>query len=74
MGDKLRRVEAHLLDIADKDYYGRLLKLDIHKFFRPNQKFASVDELLVAIKADEVAARKWFKEHALAAGKVLTDT
>ena len=29
VGDKIRRVEAHLLDIADKDYYGQHLQLDL---------------------------------------------
>jgi riboflavin kinase/FMN adenylyltransferase len=65
VGDKGRRVEAHLLDIADKDYYGQKLKLDILYFHRPNQTFGSVDELLAVMKDDEVTAREWFKHHTL---------
>lgn len=65
VGDSGRRVEAHLLDAADKDYYGLKLELDISHFHRPNQTFETVDELLIAMKDDEVTARNWFKEHTL---------
>ncbi len=61
IGDTGRRVEAHLLDIADVDHYGQKLKLDVLYFHRPNQTFESTAELIVAMKADEAAARKWFK-------------
>ncbi|HSX23882.1 MAG TPA: riboflavin kinase [Candidatus Saccharimonadales bacterium] len=61
VGDRGRRIEAWLLDIEDKDYYGLELKLDIRKYHRPNQTFDSVDELLVAMKADEATARQWFQ-------------
>ena len=61
VGDKDRRVEAHLLDIEDKDYYGLDISLDIKKFHRPNKTFGSIEELKIAMKDDEIAARKWFK-------------
>lgn len=60
LGDTVRRVEAHLLDIADKDYYTLPVMLDIESFHRPNITFASIDDLLEAMKQDEAAARKWF--------------
>lgn len=60
MGDPERRVEAHLLDIPDKDYYGDMLQLQVCYFHRPNQLFDSVDELLEAMKDDETRARVWF--------------
>jgi len=60
VGDEERRVEAHLLDINDEDYYGQQLRLRIEHFHRSNVQFASVDELTVAIRTDEAAARKWF--------------
>jgi riboflavin kinase / FMN adenylyltransferase len=63
IGDTQRRVEAHILDLPDKDYYGQKLELDVAYFHRPNQKFDSIDDLLVAMKADEVAARSWFEQH-----------
>lgn len=61
VGDTTRRVEAYLLDIADKDHYNERLKLDIRRFYRPNEKFDSVEELLVQMKKDEQDARDWFK-------------
>ncbi len=64
MGDTARRVEAHLLDITDKDYYDLPLKVSIEHFHRPNQKFASAAELIEAMQADEAAARHWFTARA----------
>ena len=63
MGDTTRRIEAYLLDIPDQDYYGQELRLNVQYFHRPNQTFASVDDLLVAMKADETTARQWFQDH-----------
>ena len=63
VGAKEYRIEAHLLDIADKDYYGETLKVDVHHFHRQNVMFESVDELLKAMQTDDLAARKWFKEN-----------
>jgi riboflavin kinase/FMN adenylyltransferase len=60
VGDTVRRVEAYLVDIADRDYYGMRLSLSIEKFHRANETFASVDELVKNIKKDETAARSWF--------------
>lgn len=65
-GDERRRVEAHLLDIEDRDYYSQELRLDVRHFHRPNQKFGSLKELIRAIKTDEAAGRRWFKQHKLA--------
>jgi riboflavin kinase / FMN adenylyltransferase len=55
-----RRVEAHLLDIPDKDYYGELLQLEIIKFYRPTETFKNVDILIGKMHSDETAARDWF--------------
>ncbi|HUY85032.1 MAG TPA: riboflavin kinase [Candidatus Dormibacteraeota bacterium] len=62
MGDTVRRVEVYLLDIPDKDYYDLPLKVSIERFHRANQKFASADELIEAMRADEATARRWFAE------------
>jgi len=59
MGDKRRRVEAHLFDIPDKDYYGQALSLSLRHYYRPNRTFTDVDQLLEAMRADEAAARQW---------------
>jgi riboflavin kinase/FMN adenylyltransferase len=61
LGDTERRIETHLLDISDKDYYGMPIELSIEYFHRPNQTFASVQKLLRVMKTDESAARQWFK-------------
>ena len=60
IGDKSRRVEAHLLGIPDIDYYGHRLVLDIQHYHRANKKFGSINDLIVAIKSDEQAAQQWF--------------
>lgn len=60
VGDKTRRVEAHILDIADKDYYDQKLEIEVAYFYRPNEKFDSIDELLVQMRKDEHDARIWF--------------
>ena len=63
LGDTVRRVEAYLLDIPDKDYYGETLELNVEHFHRLNQTFENVQELKVAMKNDESVGRKWFSEH-----------
>lgn len=64
VGDTLRRVEAYLFDIPDEDYYDEQLSLSVESFHRENQNFASVDELLVAMKDDETKALEWFDSQA----------
>lgn len=61
VGDTTRRVEAHILDIADKDYYDQKLEIEAAYFYRPNERFDSIDELLVQMKKDEHDARVWFE-------------
>lgn len=60
MGDTERRVEAHLLDIPDQDYYGEAISMTLERYHRPNRTFADMEGLIKAMKADEAAARKWF--------------
>jgi len=59
VGDTIRRVETHVLDAEDIDYYGLEIIIDIHEFHRSNQNFGSIDELLIAMKSDEEAGRAW---------------
>lgn len=63
MGDTERRVEAHVLDIPDEDYYGQALMVQIVYFYRKNQTFESVEKLMQVIKADDATARQWFRAH-----------
>jgi FAD synthase len=61
MGETSRRVEAHILDIPDEDYYTEPLRLTVSYFHRPNHKFENMEALIQAMQADETAARQWFK-------------
>ena len=65
VGDTQRRVEAHLLDFPDHDYYGQHLILEVAYYHRANITFGSVEALLVAMKEDEAAGRAWFARHPL---------
>lgn len=44
-------VEAHILDF-DQDIYGQVVKLEVHKFLRPIQKFATLGEVQKQVKKD----------------------
>lgn len=63
VGAKSYRVEAHLLAVADEDYYGMTMRLEICHFYRPNEQFASIDELVAAMHDDEAALRQWMTQH-----------
>ena len=60
MGEQERRVEAHLLNVPDRDYYDNHMSLTLHYYHRPNQTFTGVDELRRMLQADETAGRQWF--------------
>jgi riboflavin kinase/FMN adenylyltransferase len=62
LGNRDRRVEAHLLDIPDKDYYGQKLHLQVCVFHRANQRFSSLDALKKAMRRDEEVGRGWFSK------------
>lgn len=66
MGDKVRRVEVHLLDIPDQDYYGEELSASIEKFHRKNQTFDSIEALLQFMHKDEATARAYFSNENIA--------
>ncbi len=63
VGDTVRRVEAYLLDIPDKDYYDESLSLKICRYQRANQTFDSIEKLLEVMKHDEASARQWFADN-----------
>ncbi len=63
MQQKEHRVEAWLLDIEDKDYYGELLTCELVHYVRPNETFSSKEKLKQALANDEIYARKWFQAH-----------
>lgn len=49
-------IEVHLLDWQG-DLYGKTLTVELEEFIRPEQKFASLDDLKAQIKADCETAR-----------------
>jgi len=61
VGDKDRRVEAHLLDIPDKDYYDEKLVLSLEQYHRPNKTFQDVETLKQVMADDDASARQWFR-------------
>lgn len=63
VGDDDRRVEAHLLDIPDKDHYGEHLNISAVSFYRQNQTFSNLGLLQEAMHEDELAARDWFAKN-----------
>lgn len=50
-------IEVHLLD-WEGDLYGQTLSVMLEEFLRPEQKFASIDDLRTQIEADCLVARK----------------
>lgn len=51
-----RLIEAHLLDFAD-DLYGRQLSVDLQSWVRPQQTFASAEDLVRQLKQDVQTVR-----------------
>ena len=51
--------ESHILDYTG-DLYGRTLRLEFHRFLRPEQKFSTLDALKDAIAEDIAATRAQF--------------
>ena len=58
IGGKYRTIEVHLLDFK-RELYGENLQIEVLRRLRDEQKFTSLDELILQIKKDERAARKW---------------
>ena|ERR1039458_1312937 len=66
MGDPERRLEVHVLDIPDIDYYDKKLTVQIVHFLRANKHFDNVEALKLAMRDDEMRARNWFVKNPLA--------
>ena len=55
--------EPHLFDF-NGDLYGKEVRVEFHKFLRPEVRFASVDELKIQIGKDREEAFLFWKEKA----------
>lgn len=62
VGGGERLLEAHLLDF-DRDIYGQPLRVALHAQLRPQQSFASVEDLTAQLRRDVRATRAWAAEH-----------
>lgn len=60
---KIGQVEAHILDFADRDIYGKKLKIQPVKRLRGEAKFDSLDALISQIEADCRLTRDILKKH-----------
>lgn len=54
-------VETYILDF-DENVYGKLVRLELHSFLRPERKFGSVEELQECIHLNAEMVRKYFAE------------
>lgn len=57
--EKIYGVETHLFACRE-DLYGKQAKTELLHFVRPEQKFASVEELRQQLESDKVTAAKYF--------------
>ena len=57
IGDYQTNVETHIFDF-DKDVYGRQIEVYFLSLIRPEQKFASLDELIAQLVRDKKYARE----------------
>lgn len=56
----LPTVEAFLLDYHGPSLYGKRLHLTYQQFLRPEQKFASLEDLKAQLLRDQQSARDWY--------------
>lgn len=55
-GEVETRLEVWLFDF-DEDLYGQVIETQLIAFLRPEEKFASIDEMVLQIRRDEATAR-----------------
>lgn len=59
--EKIYGVETHLLN-CNENLYGKTAKTELLTFLRPEQKFATVEELRVQLESDIMTGRTFFGE------------
>lgn len=63
-GERERVIEAHLLEYAGPELYGRTLRLAFCTRLREERRFESAEALSRQIRKDVEATRAWFRKHA----------
>ena len=58
--EKRMLVETYLFDYSG-DAYGKQVRIELHKFKRPEQKFASVEDMKSQVEQDILFAKEYFK-------------
>jgi len=58
--EKIYGVETHLFE-CNENLYGKFAKTELFTFVRPEQKFASVEELRKQLESDKTDGMKYFK-------------
>lgn len=53
-----KSMETHILHQFDEDFYGKMLKVIMLGFIRPERNFSNLDDLIKAIKCDIEEAEK----------------
>ncbi len=62
LDDDIKRAEAHILDFEDVDLYGKPVVFSVEKKMRDNEKFTSIEALIVQMKTDEQEVRVYFAD------------
>ena len=58
VGGQSRTIEAYLLDYPGDSLYGSVVRCDVLEFLRPEQNFASLDDLITQMGADVEQVRQ----------------
>jgi riboflavin kinase/FMN adenylyltransferase len=58
-GQTERKIEVHVLNF-NLDIYGQEVEGETEKFFRPNMKFATAEELIAQMQKDKQAGIEYF--------------
>ncbi|MDR5589107.1 bifunctional riboflavin kinase/FAD synthetase [Christiangramia sp. SM2212] len=62
VGGKEKTIESNFFDL-DKDLYGQHLEIELLVRIRDEKKFASVDDLKVAMKQDQAFSKQYIKDN-----------
>jgi len=63
IGKTVALAETWIPDYHGSDFYGKMIRVDLIQFLRPEQKFPGLPELKAQILNDGVVAKAFFEEH-----------